>query len=162
VSAGTGEALVLIDPLVPDDGWDALDALVEGAGVPVATLLTVEWHVRSADAVRARYPQWRGTGLPDGVVGRELGIPAFRETLYWLPAHGALVAGDILLGDDAGGVRVAPASWFSANEEEKSWYANDLPGDLAALAELPIERLLVSHGAPVLEGGSDALAAALA
>ena len=63
VAADAGDALALIDPLVPDDGWAALDELVERVGKPVATLLTVEWHARSSDAVRGRYP--RHDGLPE-------------------------------------------------------------------------------------------------
>ena len=95
------------------------------------------------------------------MIPHRVGIPAFAETLFWLPAHGALVSGDLLLGDGDGGVRVAPASWFSANDEERSWYREGLPRDVAPLLDLPIERVLVSHGEPVLSGGRDALAAAL-
>jgi hypothetical protein len=64
--------------------------------------------------------------------------------------------------DGKGGVRVAPASWFSANDEERAWYREGLRRDVAPLLALPIERVLVSHGEPVLAGGSDALARALA
>jgi hypothetical protein len=159
VVAETDEALVLIDPLVPDDGWDALDVLVDDADLPVATLLTIQWHGRSADAVRDRYPRWQHSRLPDGVVAHRLGTRSLNEALYWLPAYAALVPGDILIGDGAGGVRVAPASWYG--DDEPQWYAEEMPGELAALLELPIELLLVSHGEPVLAGGRDALAAAL-
>jgi glyoxylase-like metal-dependent hydrolase (beta-lactamase superfamily II) len=159
VAADAGEALVLVDPLVPDDGWSRLDALVEQVGKPVATLLTVEWHARSAKAVRGRYPQREG--LPEGVEGRTTGTTGFAETVYWLPAHGALVSGDLLIGETGGGVRLAPASWFDEDDAQRRWYAGDLPKFAAALAALPIERVLVSHGEPVLTGGREALAAAL-
>jgi hypothetical protein len=158
VAAEGAEALVLIDPLVPDDGWAALDELVERVGKPVATLLTVEWHQRSADAVRARYAPWQG--LPDGVVAHTTGTTGFSETLFWLPAYEALVSGDLLLGDGDGGVRLAPASWFDDDDAQRRWYADEVPRFLAELAELPVERVLVSHGDPVLTGGREALAAA--
>jgi hypothetical protein len=159
VAADAGGALVLIDPLVPEDGWDALDLLVERVGKPVATLLTVEWHARSADAVRGRYPQ--ASGIPEGVEGRSTGTTGFSETVYWLPAYGALVSGDLLIGERGGGVRLAPVSWFDQDDAQRRWYAEDVPSFFAALAELPIERVLVSHGEPVLAGGREALAAAL-
>src|SRR5262245_43279182 len=68
VAADAGDAFALFDPLVPDDGWGGLDALVERVGRPVATLLTVEWHARSSAAVRDRYPL--RDGVPDGVESR--------------------------------------------------------------------------------------------
>ena len=34
------------------------------------------------------------------------------EAVLWIPAHGALAAGDILLGTSEGGVRVCPDSWL--------------------------------------------------
>jgi glyoxylase-like metal-dependent hydrolase (beta-lactamase superfamily II) len=159
VAADVEGALALVDPLVPDDGWDALDALVERVGKPVATLLTVEWHARSSAAVRARYAQH--DGQPGGVEGRSTGTTGFAETVYWLPAHGALVCGDLLIGEQDGGVRLAPASWFDEDDAQRGWYAGDLPAFVAELAALPVERVLVSHGEPVLTGGREALAAAL-
>jgi hypothetical protein len=155
------DALTLIDPLVVDDDWADLDGIVEGTGRPVAVLLTVQWHARSAAAAAGRYPAWTGDGLPDGVEARRVGIAGFAETLYWLPRHAALVSGDLLLGDGEGGVRVAPASWFDGSDAERAWYAEQMPQDVRALAELPVERVLVSHGEPVLSGGREALAAAV-
>ena len=160
VAADVGHALALIDPLVPDDGWGELDALVEQVGRPVSTLLTVEWHARSSAAVRDRYSQ-RREGVPDGVESRSTGTTGFAETVYWIPAHGALVSGDLLIGEQGGGVRLAPASWFDEDDAQRRWYAEDLPTFVADLAALPVERVLVSHGEPVLTGGREALAAAL-
>src|SRR5262249_27113975 len=56
-----GDALLLIDPLAPDEGpdaerfWAALDGDVERLGLPVAALVTVHWHERSAAVVLERY-----------------------------------------------------------------------------------------------------------
>ncbi|HEY9456568.1 MAG TPA: hypothetical protein VIQ56_01570, partial [Gaiella sp.] len=54
------DAIVLIDPLVPEERdeaerfWRALDRDVERAGAPVHVLVTVFWHVRSAAEVVRR------------------------------------------------------------------------------------------------------------
>ena len=69
----------------------------------------------------------------------------------------ALVPGDVLLGDGNGGVRMCPESWLPGTTKH-----GDLAGSLAPLLELPIKRILVSHGEPVLDRGRAALAAALA
>jgi hypothetical protein len=75
------------------------------------------------------------------------------ETMYWLPEVRTLVPGDRLLGAPGGGVRLCPESWLY-------WVKVDLNGLrslLEPLLELPIERVLVSHGEPVLSGGHEAL-----
>ena len=176
----TAGTVVLIDPLVPTAPaaratfLEHLDADVERNGKPVAILLTLPWHVRSAAELAERYGAdvWASSATAvevDGVVtkpfepgqvlpGGVIGIDAQHEgeTMYWLPEHGALVPGDALLGDGDGGVRVPPDSWFE-----------DVPppefkAALRGLLDLPVERVLVSHGEPVLEGGLAALERALA
>jgi len=179
-------AILLIDPLVPSDGeererfWRALDRDVERAGPP-HVLLTCAWHLRSAVDVLDRYAGARlfvhergvaelgaaservtdahrtGDGLPGGAVAIDAGVGAAEmQVLYWLPSHGALVAGDVLLGTDDGGVRVCPDDWLDARFD-----GEDVRDALRPLLDLPLERLLVSHGEPVLAGARDALAAAL-
>ena len=66
-----------------------------------------------------------------------------------------MVPGDTLLGTDDG-VALCPASWL-----EGRGGLDDLARDLAPLLALPVERLLTSHGRPVLADGRDALARAL-
>jgi glyoxylase-like metal-dependent hydrolase (beta-lactamase superfamily II) len=78
------------------------------------------------------------------------------EVVYWIPRHRAVVPGDVLLGDGEGGVRLCPESWMPAKKT-----LDDLAESLRPLLELPVERVLVSHGEPVLRGGTSALAAAL-
>ncbi|HEY9456357.1 MAG TPA: hypothetical protein VIQ56_00485, partial [Gaiella sp.] len=56
-----------------------------------------------------------------------------------------------------GGVRLCPESWLPSGVGHA-----ELRTALAPLLELPVERVLVSHGVPVLAGGHDALAKALA
>ena len=77
------------------------------------------------------------------------------ETLWWLPEHSALVAGDALIGT-SGAIEVCPDSWL----DERSSHTS-IRAALAPLLDLPLERVIVSHGEPVLEDGRAALARAL-
>jgi hypothetical protein len=149
---------VLIDPLVPDGEererfHRALDRDVERRGLPVVVLLTCEWHRRSADEVAARYGASIGR-LPEGVVAVPFELVA--ETMYWIPAEGTLVPGDSLMGDGDGGLRICPDTWLQGDAPERLRVA------LRALLDLPVERVLVSHGAPVLADVRAALERALA
>lgn len=178
----TEDGVVLVDPLVPgapdvERFWDALDRDVEGANGVVHVLVTVFWHTRSAAEVVSRYAArvWaptsgraaieRRAGVVDHTFrpGDELpgGIQAFgtarrNEVVFWFRDHRALIPGDVLLGDDGSGVRMCPESWLP-----KSTGHAALTESLLPLLDLPVERILVSHGEPVLESGRDALAAAL-
>jgi len=174
------DAVVLIDPLVPGDERDrffaALDRDIERAGRPVAVVLTVFWHERSAAEIRRRYdnatvwaderaqgrldgeltnPFRPGDSLPGGIEPFEAGRGD--EVVLWLPGPRALVAGDVLLGAPGGGVRVCPESWLPSGTG-----AAELRRSLRPLLDLPIELLIVSHGEPVLAGAREALALALA
>jgi glyoxylase-like metal-dependent hydrolase (beta-lactamase superfamily II) len=156
------DAVVLVDPLVPEDGADrarfleALDRDVERVGLPVAILLTSEWHGRSQAELAARYgarvvtPPETGP-LPGGATATALP----EEVVYWLPAAKSLVPGDTLLGT-ADGLRLCPASWF-----EDRGGLDELARALAPLLDLPVEHILTTHGRPVLADGHEALARAL-
>lgn len=178
------DAVVLIDPLVPGDGADrerflrALDRDVERLGLPVAILLTTHWHERSAAELRDRYTPRTGVsiGAPESFVsdlvvtrvrafafgdplpGGIQTVPTSRpgQVVYWIPAHGAIVPGDLLLGDGKGGLRMCSDSWLKEPEAPQ-----EVRRALRALLDLPVEMVLVSHGAPVLTGGRAALARAL-
>ncbi|MGI9112300.1 MAG: hypothetical protein ACR2GT_08925 [Gaiellaceae bacterium] len=149
------DSVVLIDPLLPPGRatfLEALDRDIERLGLPMAILLTVSWHERSAAELAARY----GAALaaPAGVV--ELPVPSAEETVYFLPERGTLVVGDVLIGDGRGGVRLCPESWLPEGTG-----LPELRSELDSLLDLPVERILVSHADPVLEGAHAALAAAL-
>jgi glyoxylase-like metal-dependent hydrolase (beta-lactamase superfamily II) len=169
IAVETADGLVLIDPLDPP----------EELGGPAHVLVTVYWHGRSAanagaarvwaparsagplrnrdvavsDAFRA------GDDLPGGI--RALQTPRASEVAYWLPEHRALVVGDILLGAGARPnptpdvLRLCPERWLGARTHD------DLRAMLRPLLELPVERVLTSHGAPVLAAGKRALAGVL-
>ena len=148
------QATVLIDPLVPEERerfLEALDRDVERRGLPVTVLLTVPWHERSITELVERYAA--ADEAPAGV--EPFVVAEVDETLWWLPEHATLVAGDVLVGAD-GGIEVCPDSWL----DERSSHAS-IRAALAPLLELPLERVIVSHGEPVLGDGRAALAHAL-
>jgi hypothetical protein len=175
-----GDTLVLIDPLVPageeEELWRALDRDVERHGPP-QVLLTVFWHTRSTQAVLDRYEGSRafapdswpdearervpsaelyplGATLPLGIEAK--GTEHRGEALLWIPAHRALAAGDILLGTREGGVRTCPDSWLRPGVT-----GEQIRDGLRPLLELPIERLLLTHGDAILDGAHAQLEAAL-
>lgn len=158
VAYETPEALVLIDPLVPQELWPALDRLAEGRRVAVLT--TIAFHRRSRDAVAERYgastSRARKT-LPHSV--ETIPIPRAGETMIWIPEHAALVPGDRILGGRNGELRVCPDSWLGYLPSGIT--GADLREALRPLLQLPIELVLVSHGDPVLSAGREELHRAL-
>jgi hypothetical protein len=167
VYAELPEALVVVDPLAPADEeerfWEALDRDVERVARPVFVLLTVHWHERSVEAVLDRYKAtlWRPeekVDLPAGVEAIVVEGSDWKEAMFFLEPHRALVVGDLLIGTD-GGVEL-PIKWFPVAEQD--WARAELKDDLRSrLLPLPVELVLVSHGEPVLADGHAALAQAL-
>ena len=151
------DATVLIDPLVPageeDDFFRHLDADVERRGLPVVILLTCEWHRRSANELAARYHASIGGELPDGVDEIAIEGADERQVAYFIRPHGALVVAEIF-ATDGGELEVRPTPALERRDE--------LEASLARIMELPVERLLVSHGGPVLESAKPRMAEALA
>jgi glyoxylase-like metal-dependent hydrolase (beta-lactamase superfamily II) len=167
LAVDTDAGLVLIDPLDPPRGLRR----------PAHVLLTVHWHARSTKArqvwahrrvvrmlanrgVEVNHAFTPGDPLPGGI--QAFGTARPGEVVYWLPRQRALVVGDVLLGagakprDTGAALRLCPERWLGKATHE------DLRESLAPLLELPVTRVLVSHGEPVLRSGSRALAAALA
>jgi hypothetical protein len=155
------DAIVFIDPLVPDALWPALDERVGGR--PVMVLTTIRWHGRSRDAVIERYDGAKvrhDAPMPAGV--EAIPIVGFGETIYWLPEPRALVPGDLLIGDGEGGIRMCPESWLRGYLPEEGARIAELRTALLPLLELPVEHVLASHWSPVIGGGHAALERALA
>jgi glyoxylase-like metal-dependent hydrolase (beta-lactamase superfamily II) len=175
------DAICLIDPIVPPQDearfWRALDRDVERLARPLQLLITIYWHARDARRVAERYggriwahapaqrPLERRLGLPLELfeAGQPLpgGIEAFvargSEVVYWIPERRTLVTGDVILGDEAGGLALCPPSWGP-----KGGGPARVRENLRALESLPIERVLVSHGEPVLDDAHAAFARLLA
>jgi hypothetical protein len=156
VYAETCDAVVLIDPLVPEDQtdqfWRALDRdRGRVVHLPVRILLTCAWHRRSADEVAERYDGdvWQvGETLPDGV---EVVVfddieTRWREAVFAFPDRGVVVFGDVVEGDGEGGLRMPP-EWWPPHEERTRRIRNEL----RRVLNWPIEVVLVSHGEPVLD-----------
>ena len=151
-----GGIVVFVDPQLPPRPaalWAWADERVRGR--PVFVVTTVEWHDRSRDAFLERY-------AAVDVAPRDIELlpfPGLGETMVWIPAHRTLVPGDRIIGARGGGLRLCTESWLR-HLPEKPRLA-DLRAQLEPLLALPVERVLVSHGQPVLSGGAEALARAL-
>lgn len=158
VAYAVDDTLVLIDPLVPDALWPELDELARGRKTIVLT--TLGFHRRSRDEVAKRYDASTSRArrsLPSTVI--PIPLRHAGETMFWLPEVFTLVPGDRILGDENGGLRVCPDSWLRYLRPGLT--GAGLRVILQALLDLPIERVLTSHGEPVLSRGRDALATAL-
>lgn len=163
----TDDGLVLIDPIDPP----------RGVRRPDHVLVTVFWHDRSvaelgaervwASSRSTRPLRNRGVEVTDPFRGGDElpgGIRAFEtarngEVVFWLPSQRAVAVGDVLLGSGAkpratsDPLRLCPERWLGKASHE------DLRNSLRPLLDLPVQRVLVSHGEPVLRAGKRALAA---
>jgi hypothetical protein len=155
------DVVTLIDPLLPREGRDGFLRWLDDriAGRPVSILTTIRWHRRDREELAERYKPnttraWNA--VPAGVKPQPL--RGAGETMYWLPAVATLVAGDRLIVTGAEGLRLCPQSWLEDVHVNRPGHAELL----TPLLELPIERVLVSHGEPVLHDGRAALARAIA
>jgi hypothetical protein len=152
----TPGAVTLIDPIVPGGERERFLSWLDGRvrKRPVSILTTVRWHVRDRRELAERYEAQTGVA-PSGVVPKRL--EGAGETVYWLPDIATLVPGDRLLGDGHGGLRLCPDSWLGRVRVDRRGLAELL----RPLLELPVERVLVSHGEPVIDGAPAALARAI-
>jgi hypothetical protein len=156
------DAAVFFDPLLPPAAeafWSWADERVGNRRVVVLT--TIGWHRRSRAAFVERYGASRSRAkrnLPRGV--ESVVLRGAGETVFWLPEPRALVTGDRVIGAPGGGLRVCPESWLRYLPSGIT--IAELKDKLRPLLRFPIERVLVSHGRPVLERGRDVLARALA
>jgi glyoxylase-like metal-dependent hydrolase (beta-lactamase superfamily II) len=166
LAVDTDDGLLLIDPIDPPRGLRRPDHV----------LLTVFWHGRSTAELKPKHV-WaptrsaqplrnRGVEVTDAFSpGDELpgDLEAFatarvNEVVYWLPKHRSIAVGDVLLGAGAkphatrDALRFCPERWLGKGTHD------DLRETLQPLLALPVQRVLVSHGEPVLRAGKAALA----
>lgn len=178
-----GEELLLVDPLLPSGDDSAVLAVLDrlAADRQVHALITIGYHVRSAEPLCDRY----GAGLwgpancaarlrdpsrlrelepgapgPGGAVAYAIGKPVRTERPLWLPSHRAMAFGDSVVRTPEGELRM----WCQPllDDRRRRFYRERFAPTLAPLLDLPVERVLVTHGAPVLADGAAALRAALA
>jgi glyoxylase-like metal-dependent hydrolase (beta-lactamase superfamily II) len=169
VSVETDDEVVVIDPLLPEEGTDEIWAILE-RDKPVHVLVTVFWHTRSTAAVvtrtgasiwapsRGRAAVARRAGAVDRPFRPDERLPAgieavptarANEVVYVVPSHAAVVPGDVVLGaKDGPGLRLCPAGWLPDGVGHE-----ELRRSLQPLLDRPVERVLVSHGEPVLANG---------
>ena len=145
-------------------------------------MITIPYHARSAEELFERYRDALPTTIwghravakrfrdpatvlndiePGQAVGADalalaIGKPRRFEMPLYYPAHRALAFGDAVIGID-GGLRI----WQQASTDP-FWHDRVFVPTMRPLLDLNVERVLVTHGAPVLHGGHEALEAAVA
>jgi hypothetical protein len=175
--------LLLVDPLLPAEPEPVTDQLDAMAGDRVAILITIPYHVRSAEDLWKRYGKQAettihghpaaakrlkdrsafrqiepGTPLPGGVTAHTIGKPRRYEMPLHLPSHDALVFGDAV-AESGGALKVWATDKVDAKVER--FHRERFNPTLEPLLELDFDRVLVTHGEPVMKGGKRALRAAL-
>jgi hypothetical protein len=191
VYAEFGEAVVLIDPLVPaepteaDRFWRKLDGDVARLARPIVVLVGSVDHGRGADAVAGRYAAmghhvrvvgdvliradvsctlhatFDDAALPAGL--HALPIPGLSpgERAFFLEPWRAAVFADAVIGAGEGRVRVAPPSWGVRTAGGRGLYDRAFRPAVRRVLEMRPELVLTSHGEPVLTNGAAALEEAL-
>ena len=149
------DAVVLVDPLLPrgeeEEFLAYLDRDVDRLDLPVSVLLTAAWHERSAAILRERYGA--GDRIPESVERYAVEGAPEEQLAYFIRPHRALVVAEIFVGNGRGGLVLSPSPALADRAA--------LDRSLQAIAELPVELVLVSHGEPVLEDGRRAIVSAL-
>jgi hypothetical protein len=172
---------LVIDPQLPADPRPVLELVDELAEDGLAILVTIPYHVRSAEQLRRRYrarcsiwghaacakrltartgfhPVLPGDELPAGVTAHSIGSPRRQEQPLWIPSRRTLVFGDAVVG--AGG-RLRVWEDDLVDERRTRWYRDRFIPTLKPLLALDPERVLVTHGDSVLADGRKLLASAL-
>jgi glyoxylase-like metal-dependent hydrolase (beta-lactamase superfamily II) len=174
--------LVLVDPLLDGATDPDLAEITRLASGEVRILITIPYHVRSAELIRdwlkqthavaiyghercrrrlrsdaAFNPVRGGEAIAGGIRAHAIGNPRRMEVPFELPSHRALAFGDAVVETGGGRLRV----WKQWDRVGPGWYADRFLPTLRPLGDLDVEAVLVTHGEPVLHGGATALTAAL-
>jgi hypothetical protein len=182
-AARAGDDTLLIDPLLPSEPDEVLRTIDGTLGDRLAILITIPYHVRSAEQLWRRYAgdaettihghpaaakrlddrsAFReiepGAPLPGGVTAHTIGKPRRHEMPLHLPSHKALTFGDAVVEHD-GALKVWAADKIDAKVER--FYRERFNPTLEPLLELPFDAVLPTHGQPLLTGGKRSLRKAL-
>jgi hypothetical protein len=178
-----GDETILVDPLLPPEPDPVFDLIEDQLGGSLSILITIPYHVRSSEQIRDRFKRaadvgiWGhpacarrltrkagfhafapGGSLPGGAQAFQIGKPRRHETPLLLPSHHALVFGDALV-EVGGKLRVWALEPVDARVT--AFYRERFNPTLRPLLELDFDRVLVTHGEPVLSDGRKALRGAL-
>jgi hypothetical protein len=177
------DTTLLIDPLLPPDPSSVLETIDAAVGDRIAILITVPYHVRSAEELWRRYEHdadttihghpaaakrlkdrsaFRaidpGVPLPGGVTAHAIGKPRRQETPLHLPSHHALVFGDAVV--ETGG-RLAVWATDKVDAKVEHFHRERFNPTLEPLLDLDFDTALATHGQPLMSGGKRALRQAL-
>src|SRR5918995_631555 len=170
-AAQAGDDTLLIDPLLPPEPDEVLRTIEGTIGDRLAILITIPYHVRSAEELWQRYRKnaettihghaaaakrledrsaFReiepGVPLPGGVTAHTIGKPRRYEMPLHLPSHAALAFGDAVA---------------EADGKVERFYRERFNPTLEPLLELEFDSVLVTHGRPLLGGAKRTLRRAL-
>jgi hypothetical protein len=182
-AAQAGDDTLLIDPLLPPEPDDVLRTIDGTLGDRLAILITIPYHVRSAEQLWRRYrgdaettihghpaaakrlddrSAFReiepGAPLPGGATAHAIGKPRRYETPLHLPSHHALVFGDAVAEVDG---RLVVWTSKKVDAKVERFHRERFNPTLEPLLELDFDTVLVTHGDPLLRGGKRALRRAL-
>ena len=182
-----GNGLVLVDPLLPATIAPAragLDRAIERLAREASRLdimITIPYHTRSAEELFLRYRSALPTAIwghravtkrfkdpstalrkiePGDRVGEDatalaIGNPRRYEMPLYFPGHRALAFGDAVISYK-GVLRI-----WQESPTDPDWHEQVFVPTLRPLLDLDVERVLVTHGPPVLHDGRQALADAM-
>jgi hypothetical protein len=178
-----GDDTLLIDPLLPPEPEQVLKTIEGTLGDRLAILITIPYHVRSAEVLWQRYRSAAettihghpaaakrlkdraafreiepGVPLPGGVTAHMIGKPRRYEMPLHVPSHDALVFGDAVAETDG---RLAMWSTDKVDAKVARFYRERFGPTLEPLLNLDFDAVLVTHGKPLMVGGKRALRAAL-
>jgi hypothetical protein len=182
-AAQAGDDTLLIDPLLPPERDEVLQTIEGTLGDRLAILITIPYHVRSAEELWQRYRKdaettihghaaaakrlqdrsaFReiepGVPLPGGVTAHTIGKPRRYEMPLHLPSHDALAFGDAVAEADG---RLVVWSSDKVDVKVERFYRERFNPTLEPLLELEFDSVLVTHGQPLLGGAKRALRTAL-
>jgi hypothetical protein len=181
--AQAGDTTLLVDPLLPPEPEQVLSTIEGTLGRRLAILITIPYHVRSAEELWRRFRKDAdttihghpaaakrlgdrsafsevepGVPLPAGVTAHRIGKPRRYEMPLHLPSHEALVFGDAVAEAEG---RLVVWATDKVDAKVERFYRERFNPTLEPLLELDFDSVLPTHGRPVMTAGKRALRAAL-